>query len=267
MEAEIGGELPFVATARWRRTEVRRKHQQGLPEQKDSHRRHVFVPYRLTMRLKLQADEPKQAAFTLVELLIVVVILVVLAGIFIPPYSPAGKRPELTRCMSNQNQVALAATVYAMDHSDRFPWSSFDPTRAVGFSETAPELFTPLKKFAGPQIFVCPTDTKRFPTTTTLQATNLSYFLNLSSRLVDTNQVLLGDRHLALNGTAIGPGQVTIQAGSTLDWTRELHPLGGKKTQGVMSFTDGHAEIVRGGPTVSATFDRSGQREQTLLVP
>ena len=219
------------------------------------------------MRLKSQAAEPKQTAFTLVEVLVVVVILVVLAGILIPAYNPPSKRPALMVCMNNQRQAALAAIIYAMEQSDRFPWSSFDPTRAVGFSETAPELFTPLKKFAGPKIFVCPTDTKRFPTTNTLQSTNLSYFLNLSSRLNATNQVLLVDRHLALNGVAVGPGQVAVRAGASLDWTRELHPLSGKNAQGVMAFTDGHAEVVRGGATVPTAFSRSGTSEQTLLIP
>ena len=218
------------------------------------------------MRLKLQATRPKQVAFTLVELLIVIVILVVLVGMLLPIRRSKPRAP-LVICMSNQKQVALAATVYAMDHSDRFPWATFDPSRAESFSETAPGLFTPLKKFAGPKIFVCPTDTKRSPTTNTLQSTNLSYFLNLSSRLNATNQVLLGDRHLALNGVAVGPGQVAVRAGASLDWTRELHPRKDKNTQGIMAFTDGHAEVVRGGATVPAAFDRSATREQTLLIP
>lgn len=230
----------------------------------------MFVLYGLSMRLKLQATGPKHAAFTLLEVLVVLLIVFVLTGLLLPALSGPTCRGSLqTKCMNNQKQLVLAAMMYSFDHNDRLPWSPFDSELGASFSGTAPDVFAQLKPYVAPRtdIFVCSTDTKRSPTTKTLQSTNLSYFLNLSSQMNTTNQVLLGDRHLALNGVAVGPGQVAVRAGASLDWTRELHPRKDKNTQGIMAFTDGHAEVVRGGATVPAAFDRSATREQTLLIP
>jgi prepilin-type processing-associated H-X9-DG protein len=131
---------------------------------------------------------------------------------------------------------------------------------------TGTSYYEPLRTFSGTKVFVCPTDTKRSPTTNILQSTNLSYFLNLSARPDATNQVLLGDRHLARDGAALGSGQVRVPVGASLNWTQELHPTRTKVGQGIVSFVDGHAEHLRGGAPVSAAFGRFAG-EKWLLLP
>lgn len=220
------------------------------------------------MRLKRHAAESDRTAFTKIELLVVVVVLVVLAGIVTPPYSPPGKRSALTVCMANQKQVAIASIIYACDHEGRFPWST-RPTEADLFPSTIIEAFEPLRPFLGDptKVLVCPTDTRRFPTTNALQSTNLSYFINLSSRMNGTNQVLTGDRHLAANGTAVGAGRFVLPPTTKLGWTDEIHRVRGKPRRGVIGSVDGSAQIVAEGGKLREAFDRGGQADLSLLVP
>jgi prepilin-type N-terminal cleavage/methylation domain-containing protein len=56
--------------------------------------------------------------FTLVELLVVIAIIATLAGLLLPALGQARQRSWSTACASNQRQIAIAATTYAVDASD-----------------------------------------------------------------------------------------------------------------------------------------------------
>ncbi len=63
----------------------------------------------------------KRAAFTLVELLTVIAIIGVLAGILIPVGSKARASAHLAECTSNLRQVGVAINLYATDNRGTFP--------------------------------------------------------------------------------------------------------------------------------------------------
>jgi len=56
------------------------------------------------------------AAFTLVELLVVIVIIAVLAGLLLPALAHARERSKQAACFSNMRQLALAAQLYMNDY-------------------------------------------------------------------------------------------------------------------------------------------------------
>src|ERR1051326_1021555 len=62
------------------------------------------------------------AAFTLIELLIVVAILAIIMGMM--PISPSFSRAKARRikCVNNLKNVGLAYRIYANDSGGRFPW-------------------------------------------------------------------------------------------------------------------------------------------------
>lgn len=63
-------------------------------------------------------------AFTLVELLVVLVILAVLASVRLPALARARNRTVQAQCAGNLRQFALAALIYGNENSGKFPSSS-----------------------------------------------------------------------------------------------------------------------------------------------
>lgn len=82
-------------------------------------------------------------AFTLVELLVVMAVIAILAGLLFSALSRAQQLAERTACLSNLRQIGMSCLMYLDDHSDRFPdrrdlksslpggyhpWSSWPPS-------------------------------------------------------------------------------------------------------------------------------------------
>jgi prepilin-type N-terminal cleavage/methylation domain-containing protein/prepilin-type processing-associated H-X9-DG protein len=62
-----------------------------------------------------------RTGFTLGELLVVVALLTVLAGVLLPVFAQAREVARRTRCLSNLKQLALAHHLYVEDHDDTLP--------------------------------------------------------------------------------------------------------------------------------------------------
>ena len=63
----------------------------------------------------------KQSGFTLIEILVVLAIIAILMSFIFPAVSRAKEQANVTKCISNVKQVALALTMYAGDHDDELP--------------------------------------------------------------------------------------------------------------------------------------------------
>jgi prepilin-type N-terminal cleavage/methylation domain-containing protein/prepilin-type processing-associated H-X9-DG protein len=64
---------------------------------------------------------PTRTAFSLIELLVVIGIISVLAGLLLPTISAVRESARATTCMSNQRQLGFMVTLFASDHRDRIP--------------------------------------------------------------------------------------------------------------------------------------------------
>jgi len=98
-------------------------------------------------------SENAGAGFTLVELLVVVAIIAILAGLLLPAVAQAKARGKGAGCLNNLRQIGLATQMYA-DENESYPpaWIS-STTRWM-------DLLKPmLPKQSG--VYLCPADTQR----------------------------------------------------------------------------------------------------------
>jgi len=79
--------------------------------------------------------------FTLVEMLVVIGIIAVLAGLLFPVLSAARGQARSTRCLANLRQIGMALEMYAQDYDDRYPWG-LDPADMY-----APQIWDPFPQW------------------------------------------------------------------------------------------------------------------------
>ena len=74
------------------------------------------------------STRPRRAAFTLVEVMVVVAILAALIGILLPALSLVRRNADLVTSQSNMRSIAALMTSYSLDNRDHVGPSQFDYT-------------------------------------------------------------------------------------------------------------------------------------------
>lgn len=93
----------------------------------------------------------RHLAFTLVELLVVVAIIALLAGLLLPALSRARSQAQATRCLSNLHQLGIGCALYENDNADRFPETAHQAASWIGT----------LAVYGLTNIYRCPLDTNQ----------------------------------------------------------------------------------------------------------
>ena len=63
-------------------------------------------------------------AFTLIELMVVIAVIITLAGLLMPAFRRAHRLAERTKCANNLKQIGIALHLYAADNNGMFPLSN-----------------------------------------------------------------------------------------------------------------------------------------------
>lgn len=169
----------------------------------------------------------RRRAFTLLELVaVVVMILILVAGVFLPALKNAKRRQQRISCINQLKNLGLAARISATTNG-AFPLSlAAKNGGGVGpiTPDAAANYFRSLSNvFHAPKIFACPEDDRRPAASfATLASTNVSYFIALDATETQPQLPLAGDRNIGVN-RPFSNEIVSLRSSSNLTWIGSRH--------------------------------------------
>jgi prepilin-type N-terminal cleavage/methylation domain-containing protein/prepilin-type processing-associated H-X9-DG protein len=202
----------------------------------------------------------KASAFTLIELLCVIAIIVVLAAMLLPVLNQGEARARRLQCVNNLKETGIAFHSFAHDHNGKFPMQlTSSDGGAQEFVQSAYLVngefyfsyrqFQPLSnELITTRLLVCPTDFARLTATNfaSLKNENLSYFVGVTADFARPESIVTGDRNVT-NDSAKSPSIMRSGFGVPIRWTRELH-----RYRGNLLFADAHVEQLDGAGLAAA---------------
>jgi prepilin-type processing-associated H-X9-DG protein len=206
-------------------------------------------------------------AFTVLELLVVVVVVFVITGLILPTY--VRPRPGCSlriNCVNNLKQVGLAFRLWGDDNNDTYPMHFYtNQTGGLLFADATNgfRYFQAMSnELSTPKILVCPADT-RIPATnfaTDFSGAHLSYFVGLEAEIARPGAFLSGDRNIT-NGQKPINGMLEAQTNQNIGWTSELHNEAGN-----ILMADGSVQqlTIHG---LRACLTNTGLATNRLLLP
>jgi len=191
--------------------------------------------------------------FTLVELLTVIAIIAILAGILIPTINKSMARAEATQCINNLGQLAKADMAYSVDHKQRF--AKHDTTDILK-NTWLPLLYDYIKDA---KVLSCPSDEKNanwlketngeLAVASSNAPFNMSYIAN--ANLFNTNPPKRYACEKPSGVATFGPGTncknnvaITFVAGTGVGSTEDQFDLERHGEGANYAFADGHVATI-----------------------
>jgi prepilin-type processing-associated H-X9-DG protein/prepilin-type N-terminal cleavage/methylation domain-containing protein len=211
--------------------------------------------------LKPGREASGRTAFTLVELLVVILVLAILAGLLLPAISRARDQSKVPRCASNLRQIYTAFNLYLQDSDEVVFWNSTnvnlygmdwyvyggretgntDLGQAGLFNRIVPRPLNPYVRHQI-EVFHCPADTRALPEWeghTHFDWVGNSYLYNAVGAPFDPNQGVGGFNAIRFS-SANAPSRTVLFLDTSLVKTAAAWHPGGK---GNVCFADGHVEF------------------------
>jgi prepilin-type processing-associated H-X9-DG protein len=212
--------------------------------------------------MNLTAPTPlhRRQAFTWIEVLLVMVVIVVLAGLILPQMArPRRTRAPRIKCVNNLKNLGLAARIFSTDNDGKFPWqvpiAKGGSMEEIGDTNRIWRHFQVLSnELSTPRTLQCPTDPRLSKLNTSGMTFNtvtnsaglrfghndhVSYFLNVTPSEEEPESILGGDRNLTRNNTPIR-GRIGPMPSDVFNFTTRGHHDGA----GNLVFGDGSVQQV-----------------------
>ncbi len=165
-------------------------------------------------------------AFTLVELLVVIAVIGILAGLLLPALGRAVEAGRSTACLGNLHQCGLALQLYVQDNNNRLPFmrdAAFD-TNPPPAGAALPTMDVVLSNYLGNvNVLRCPSDKKGI-----FEQTRSSYSWNSLLNGQDAD-------HLRVFGLDFDPHQIPVMFDK-----EAFHQVRGPKKGVNYLYADGH---------------------------
>lgn len=205
-------------------------------------------------------------AFSLIELLILMVCIVTLCAIILPLLAKSRARSSRINCSNNLKNITLSFRIWSTDNEDKWPMqvsvTNGGTREFVESGAVHPHFKAMSNELSTPKILNCPQDKGRVFAADfiNLKDRNLSYFINLDARYEDGSSLLCGDRNIT-NRPHAGYRRVPLTHADSLAWDMRIH-----NKKGYMAFGDGRVDIFTNA-TVGKDFKIGIGATNRLAVP
>jgi len=147
---------------------------------------------------QLQCSLPANAAFSLIELLVVLALVLILTTMYWN-HGPSKRDLAIGACRQNLEKIYVAMQVYTRDNKDKYPVS----TNAVT-SEDALALLVP-QYTSDTAPFICPAvGNSSLPSGKSFRDWKISYAYYMGRRASDTDKILLTDAQINTESKSMG---------------------------------------------------------------
>lgn len=223
------------------------------------------------------------AAFSVLELMIVVAVLALLVVLFLPRWMAQHRRSSLLSCVNNQKQIGLAFRTWALDNNDRYPMqvpvTNGGTLELISAGNVWPHFVAMSNELSTPKILVCPVELRAnkkqiadvfapipsgaspYQSSPLTNDDRISYFIGLDATNSKPNTWLGGDHNLQFGAKPAAHGLHNVWTNTPARWNNPWHEDGG-----YILLSDGSVSLVTS-KDLNSSLAATGEATNHFVMP